>query len=210
MTRFSFLHPGIICFLAGVAILLSPRLTSPAIAQQPVPLTQQPSQSNTPDPLRSKLDYLQQNGKRSNPDPRPTTISEDEVNAHFSRPDTKLPRGVKSVHFSSSPGMITAVAIVDFDEIRNGKPGNALLNLFQGQHEVNAVARANGTHFHGEVDIVSVLLDGVEVPGFLLEIFAQKYVAPRYPGVGLETRFVMPARVETAIIGHHRLTLTQR
>ncbi len=162
------------------------------------------------DPLRAKLDALQANGKREHPDPHPTTIAEDDVNAHFAQPDAKLPRGVKSVHFTSSPGTITAVALVDFDEIRAGRTHNALLNLFQGRHEVTAMARASGARFYGEVDIVSVLLDGVEVPRFLLELFVQKFVTPKYPGVGLETRFVMPARVENAIVGHHRLTLIQR
>lgn len=184
----------------SVCVAASPQ-TAPSAAAATTAIT---------DPLRAKLDYLQANGKREHPDPHPTAITEDEVNAHFAQPDAKLPRGVKSVHFTSTPGTITAVALVDFDEIRNGRTNNALLNLFQGRHEVTAVARASGAHFHGEVDIVSVLLDGVEVPRFLLELFVQKFVTPKYPSVGLETRFLMPARVETALIGHHRLTLTQR
>lgn len=195
--------------------VLSSRLVLLALACVPftsllVPRAFAQTQPAAPDPLRAKLDYLEQNGKREHPDPRPTEITEDEVNAHFARPEVKLPRGVKSVLFTSSPGTITAVARVDFDEVRNGRPANALLNLFQGVHEVTAVARASGSHFHGEVDLVSAAIDGVEVPTFLLQIFVEKYVQPRYPGVGLQTRFVMPARVETAIVGHHRLTLTQR
>ena len=92
----------------------------------------------------------------------------------------------------------------------NKKWFNTLLGLFQGQHEITAVARATGSHFHGQVDILSVAIDGVEVPTFLLEIFVQKFITPRYPSVGLESRFVMPARIETAIVGTGKVTLTQR
>src|ERR1700704_5439969 len=60
------------------------------------------------------------------------------------------------------------------------------------------------------VHVNSVAIDEVEVPQFVLELFVDKYVTPRYPGVGLDSVFALPDKIETATVGEHRLTIVQR
>jgi hypothetical protein len=100
---------------------------------------------------------------------------------------------------------------VDFDQVKAGRhTSNPLLSLFSGVHDVVVVANASGTAGQGLVDVQSVSLDGVEVPQFLLEIFVEKYLKPKYPNVGLQSRFRLPDRIDTAIVGEHKLTVIQR
>jgi hypothetical protein len=56
----------------------------------------------------------------------------------------------------------------------------------------------------------SVSLDGVEVPEFVLQLFVEKYLKPKYPNIGLDSRFALPARVDAATVGLHRVTVTQK
>ena len=72
------------------------------------------------------------------------------------------------------------------------------------------VANASGTAGQGLVDVQSVSLDGVEVPQFLLEIFVEKYLTPKYPNVELESRFRLPDKIDTAVVGEHKLTVIQK
>ena len=60
------------------------------------------------------------------------------------------------------------------------------------------------------MQVNSVSIDGVEVPRFLLELFVENYVTPRYPGVGLDSTFTLPNRIEVARILTHALVLAQR
>ena len=59
-------------------------------------------------------------------------------------------------------------------------------------------AHARGEHGQGFVQVDSVSIDGVEVPRFVLELFVEKYLAPKYPNIGIDSRFALPARVDTA------------
>lgn len=56
----------------------------------------------------------------------------------------------------------------------------------------------------------SVSLDGVEVPRFVLEMFVEKYLKPKYPNIGIDSRFALPARVDAATVGLHKVTVTQK
>jgi hypothetical protein len=56
----------------------------------------------------------------------------------------------------------------------------------------------------------SVSLDGVEVPRLVLQLFVEKYLQPRYPEIGIDSRFPLPDRIDTAIVGQHLITLTQK
>jgi hypothetical protein len=157
-----------------------------------------------------KLQHLQTNGAQSNPDPSPTEFSEQEINAYFASGSVELPVGVQSVVFQEQPGVIIGTSRVDFDQLKAGKNSyNPLLSVFSGLHDVVVTAHTYGARKEGFVHVDSVSLDGVEVPEFVLELFVQKYLKPKYPDVGLDSRFALPARVETATIGMHRVTITQ-
>jgi hypothetical protein len=163
------------------------------------------------DRAQAKLQHIEKNAELAHPDQTPTELREQEVNAYFAAGKVKLPAGVQSVTFQAHPGVITASCRVDFDQVKAGRhSSNPLLSLFSGVHDVVVVANANGSAGQGLVDVQSVSLDGVEVPQFLLEIFVEKYLTPEYPNVGLESHFRLPDKIDTAVVGEHKLTVTQK
>jgi hypothetical protein len=159
----------------------------------------------------SKLQHLQNNGEQAHPDPAPTEFSEQEINAFFASGNVELPAGVQSVILQEQPGVVVGTSRVDFDQVRTGKNSyNPLLSVFSGLHDVVVKAHARGEHGQGLVQVDSVSIDGVEVPRFVLELFVEKYLAPKYPNIGIDSRFALPARVDAAIVGLHKVTLTQK
>lgn len=161
--------------------------------------------------MQHKLQYLQTNGGAPHPNPAPTEFSEQEINAYLASGSVKLPSGVHSVSLEGQPGMITANSQVDFDQLKTGRSSyNPLLSVFSGVHDVAVAAHAHGAGGKGFVHVDSVSLDGVAIPPFVLELFVQKYLQPKYPGIGLDSQFALPERVDTATVEEHKLTVTQR
>jgi hypothetical protein len=160
--------------------------------------------------IERKLERLQSNGAQPHPDSSPTELSEQEINAYLASGNVKLPTGVQSVIFQEQPGVIIGTSRVDFDQLKAGRNSyNPLLSVFSGLHDVVVTTHAYGAKGEGFVHVDSVSLDGVEVPQFMLELFVEKYLRPRYPAVGLDSRFALPARIDAATIGSHKVTLTQ-
>jgi hypothetical protein len=62
----------------------------------------------------------------------------------------------------------------------------------------------------GYVEVQSVSLDDVEIPRFVLQVFVQKYLQPKYPNIGLNSQFALPAKVDTATVGQSKVTITQK
>ena len=56
----------------------------------------------------------------------------------------------------------------------------------------------------------SVAIDGIAVPHFVLQLFVEKYITPRYPGVGLDSIFELPDKIDSAVVGTHKLSIVQR
>jgi hypothetical protein len=183
-----------------LAALLS--LTIGASAQNRSPLSAE---------VDRKIQHLQQNGAKPQPDQTPTTFSQEEINDYVASGAVKLPKGVQSVRFAGEPGVITSNARIDFDEVKSGRgSANPLLSVFSGVHDVVVVAHAHGAGHTGYVDVDSVSLDAVDIPRFVLQLFVEKYLQPKYPNVGLSSRFEMPYKVDTAVIGRNQLTITQK
>ena len=158
-----------------------------------------------------KLQHLENNGAQEHPDPAPTEFTEQELNSYFASGNVDLPAGVQSVVFQEQPGVIIGTSRVDFDRIKAGKNSyNPLLSVFSGLHDVVVTAHAYGAQGQGLVHVDSVSIDGVEIPRFVLELFVEKYLKPKYPGVGIDSRFALPARVDAATVGLHKVTLTQK
>ncbi len=161
--------------------------------------------------MERKAKHVKDNGALADPSQTPTEFTENEVNAYMASGHIKLPVGVHSVRFQGRPGVVTANARVDFDEIRKGTASfNPLLAVFSGVHDVVVVAHVHGTGGQALVHIDSVALDGVEIPRFALELFVEEYLKPKYPDVGMDSRFDLPNRIDTAVVGEHKLTLTQK
>ena len=161
--------------------------------------------------LDRKLSYIQQNGALAHPNSAPTQLTEYEVNAYLASGRVRLPAGVQSLRLRGEPGVITANCRVDFDEFKAGqRSSNPLLSVFSGVHDVVVVAHAHGAGHEGFVHVDSVSLDGVEIPHFALELFVEKYIQPRYPGIGIDSRFALPDKIDTATVGQHQLAVTQK
>lgn len=161
--------------------------------------------------LQRKLDYIQQNGKRAHPDQRPTVMTEEEINDYMASGHVKLPQGVKKVTFEGQSGVMTGVATIDFDEIRAGqRSSNPLLSIFNGTHVVRVEADAAAAGGIAKIHVRTVSLDGVNVPRIALEYFINKYLKPKYPNVGMDSEFQLQDRIDMAIIGYHKLTITQK
>jgi hypothetical protein len=170
------------------------------------PQTQSPASS-----VQAKFQHIQQNAKLAHPDQNPTVLTENEVNAYLASGSAHLPEGVKSVRFHGKPGVIESFTRVDFDQITaSRRSSNPMLRLFTGRHDVHVVARAKGAGGMGEAHVESVEIDGVPVPRAALQFFVQRYITPKYPRVGLDTTFNLPYKIDLAIVGSQKLTLTQK
>jgi len=138
-------------------------------------------------------------------------MTEAEINDYFAAGKVRLPEGVKKVTLQGVSGSVTGLLLVDFDQMRAGqRSANPLLALFTGVHEVRIDADAAGAGGKGKIHVRTVSLDGVEVPRIALEYFVSKYVTAKYPGIGLDSEFQMPHRIDTAEVGDHQLTVTQK
>jgi hypothetical protein len=163
------------------------------------------------DRCQDKLDHIEQNGSRQHPDRRPTVITEGELNAYFAAGRVKLNPGLDQVRFSSQPGTLTSDLLVDFDKLSAGqRSSNLLLGLFTGIHNVRVIASGKGSGGIAHAHIQSVTIDEVQVPRFLLELFVEKVLQPRYPQAAMDPDFKMPAKVDTVILGEHKYTLIQK
>ncbi len=161
--------------------------------------------------MQEKLDFLERNAASNPISSKPTQLNEDEVNAWVAEGGLKLPTGVKQVVFHGSSGVIRADARVDFDQITAGKYSmNPLLALFSGIHDINATAAADAAGGTGHVHVQTVSLDGVEIPRIALEAFINRYLKPKYPNIGMDSSFKMPARVDSATVGNHYVVLIQK
>ncbi len=161
--------------------------------------------------MRVKLAYLKQNAAKPHPDPKPTDLTEAEVNAYFNEGGVKLPKGVSHVRLTSQPGVIDAHAQIDFEAITNGRgSNNPVYSLFSGTHDIHAVAPASGANGTGSIRVQTVELDGATVPQFLLQLFVEHYITPKYPNVGMTSTFKLPLRIDSAVVDSGSVRLVQK
>jgi len=161
--------------------------------------------------MERKLEHIASNAQAPIPDPTPTILTDDEVNAYVNSGAVSLPRGVQRVRLEGLPSVVTADARVDFEQITQGNRSmNPLLALFSGAHQVQLVAHAHGKGGVGYVHVDSVSIDGVEVPQIALQFFVDRYIKPKHPEIGIDSRFQMPDRIDSAAVGGHQVTLVQK
>jgi hypothetical protein len=161
--------------------------------------------------MQQKIAYLKQNAAKPHPDPKPTEFTEPEVNAYFNEGGVKLPKGVSHVRLTSQPAVLDAHAQVDFEAITQGRgANNPLYSLFTGTHDIHAVAQATGANGTGTIRVQSVELDGIQVPQFLLQLFVDRFVTPKYHNVGMTSTFKLPLRIDSAIVDTGRVRLVQK
>lgn len=159
-----------------------------------------------------KFQHVINNSRRTPPDQAPTVFSEREINSYVNDSRyIKLPVGVENVTFRGSPGVIDAVARVNFDEITaSRRESNPLLYFFSGTHDVHVVANAEASGGRARVEIQSVDIGGVSVPRAALEFFISHYLTPKYPDIGMTSTFNLAYHIDTATVGNATLTITQK
>ena len=161
--------------------------------------------------MQRKLDHIRDNAELAHPDPTPTVLTEEEVNDYLASGKVQLPQGVRKVTLAGRSGVVDGFVTVDFDEIRAGqRSSNPLLSIFSGIHNVQVEGDASGSGRQGKVHVRNVAIDGIEVPRMALEYFVEKYITPKYPNVGLDSQFPLPDKIDTATVGYHKVTVTQR
>lgn len=161
--------------------------------------------------MQRKLQHIESNARQPRPDPTPTELTEQEVNGYFASGQVQLPQGVQSVQLRAQPGAVNGTTHVDFDQVKAGRnSSNPLLALFSGVHDVEVMTHAHGARGHGYVHVDSVSIDGIDVPNFALELFVDKYIKPKYPNVGIDSEFVLPDRIDSAVVGLHKVALVQK
>jgi len=159
----------------------------------------------------NKFDYIAKNAAQPKPDTKATTITEDEINAYLAANLVELPKGVHNPRLTGENGVVTANTEVNFDEVKEGRSSsNPLLAVFSGTHHVKVTANASGTGGRGTVHVQDVEIDGVTVPRMALEFFVDRYLKPKYPNVGLDSTFALPAKIDSAVVGKHVLTVRQK
>lgn len=171
------------------------------------------SSKNSPETisLQRKFEHLEANARASHPNPSPTILTEPEVNAYLASDQVELPAGVESVKLRFGPGTISGTSPIDFDKALAGvRSANPLLSIFSGVHEVAVATHAYGSAGEGHVHLDSVSLDGIEVPNFVLQLFIEKYLQPKYPQIGIDSRFALPDRIDSAVVSEHQVTLVQK
>ncbi len=170
-----------------------------------------PAKHRLADTLQAKLDHIRTNGEKARPDQAPTVMTEEEINDYFAAGRVKLPQGVKKVTLEGHSGLVTGQTTVDFEEIRAGQhSSNPLLSIFTGTHNVRIEADAAGANGTGKVHVRNVSIDGIDVPRIALEYFINKYIAPKYPNIGIDSTFPLSNKIDIAVVGYHKLTVTQK
>jgi len=191
---------GKILFLAITSVIAFTSNLQPTSGQNPAVAVS----------IKQKLQHVESNGKLAQPDPSPTTFTEQEINTYLAS-GVELPTGLQSVRFQEQPGIATANTRVDFDRLKaETNSSNPLLSIFTGIHDIVVVAHGHGAGGKGFVQVDSVSLDGVQIPRFVLQLFVDKYLRPKYPQVGLDSQFALPDRIDTAVVGTNKLTITQK
>jgi hypothetical protein len=169
------------------------------------------AQAAAADSFQKKLDHLRSNGLQAHPDQAPTVFTEDELNAYFAARRVMLPAGLKSVQFVLTPGALQSALKVDFDQLTaNARSSNPLLSIFSGVHDVVVKAHGEGSGGVARAHVDSVALDGSELPRFLLELFVDKFLKPKYPNASLDPTFKLPEKIDLLTLGEHKATVTQK
>ncbi len=169
------------------------------------------SAANNAASCEAKLQHIRENAARQQPDPAPTVLTEDEINAYLAAGKVQLPKGVQKVRFSAAPNVVTTYMRVDFDKVTEGRAMNPLMAaLFTGVHDIVVVSDAEAAGGIAHVVVQSVTLDGTQIPRVALEYLVDHYVKPKYPAAGLDSRFHLGYRIDSAQVGSHKLTVRQK
>ena len=158
--------------------------------------------------LESKINAIKKaDADKKRRETTPVEITEAELESYvmvYLRKD--IPVQIESVRAQLTPGSIAADTRLTLPA---GTTGNALVDaLVSGTHNIFVSGKLVGAKGVGKFDLQSVSVDGIPVPGILIDSLIKKYAKPKYPDVDLKQPFDLPWGIEAIDIGQGKATVT--
>ncbi|MBI3935268.1 MAG: hypothetical protein HY316_11315 [Acidobacteria bacterium] len=185
--------------LLGIAMTLAGQVILSALAAAPMPpsATEVAISAEAAESAADKLRQIQQAYGDGNS--VVGEFSEAEVNSYlYYELAARYPAGVAKVSVRLLPSRIMGTSEVDFDKARASRrtPGGMMDYLFWGVHTLSVEGGFSAVGGVGHFELESVSLDGVVLPRSLVDFLVDTYLKPRFPGLVLDSPFVMPYSID--------------
>jgi hypothetical protein len=164
------------------------------------------------DGLEKKLEELRDRYENGSPEAKEFEIQESEANEYLRAQVATLPEGVENPWTRFEEGMTVVGATVDLDKFRPNLPTSMLFQLLSGRVPVEITARVEGASGVGKLDLVRVLLGGLELPASLVSAMTQSKNASQFlpPGFRLGEQFELPYDLESIRCQLGKIRVQQR
>ena len=149
--------------------------------------------------LEQKLEELRARAENGSTEAKEFEFQEAEANDYLRTQQAELPEGVESPWTRFEEGTTVVGAIVDLEKFRSNLPSSMFFQLLSGRVPVEITARVEGASGVGKLELVRVLLGGVELPASLVAAMAQSESASKFlpPGFRLGEPFDLPYHLES-------------
>src|SRR3989304_7707931 len=149
--------------------------------------------------LEKKLEELRVRYENGSAEAKDFEIQEAEANGYLRAQGATLPEGVESPWIRFDEGLTVVGATVDLEKFRTNLPNSMLFQLLSGRVPVEITARIEGVSGVGKLELVRVLLGGLELPASLVSAMAHSESASQFlpPGFRLGEPFELPYDLES-------------
>jgi hypothetical protein len=149
--------------------------------------------------LEHKFEELRGRYENGSKEAKDFVIQEIEANDYLKAQNGELPEGVESPWMRFADGTTFVGATVDLEKFRANLPQSMLFQLLSGRVPVEIEARLEGAKGVGKLDLVKVLLAGIELPASLVTALAQSERASEFlpPGFRMGEPFELPYDLES-------------
>lgn len=149
--------------------------------------------------LEKKLEELRDRYENGSPEAKEFEFQEMEANDYLRGQGAGLPEGVESPWMRFEEGTTIVGATVDLEKFRANLPTSMLFQLLSGRVPVEITARIEGDKGMGKLDLVKVLLGGMELPASLVAAMSRAESASQFlpPGFRLGEPFELPYDLES-------------
>jgi hypothetical protein len=153
------------------------------------------------DAMLRKIAIIATHGLADRPAARQTAVTEREVNSFLAfHARSEIPPGVMDPAVSiDDAGRLTGRAIVDLDEVRKARQGDAfgVLSLVSGRVPVEATGVLRTAGGSGQFTLETASVSGVPVPKALLQEVVSYYSrsAENPAGIDIEAPFELPVNI---------------
>jgi hypothetical protein len=149
--------------------------------------------------LELKLLELQTRYEGGSSEAKDFEFPEAEANDYLRSGKADIPVGIESPWMRFEEGKTIVGATVDLEKFRSNLPSSILFSLLSGRVPVEVTARFEGVEGLGKLDLVRVLLGGMELPASLVDAMAKSQKASEFlpPGFRLGEPFELPYDLES-------------